>query len=1362
MSGLHDAAGLEWERQEDASDDGAWSSTTIVGPDGVAGRQWSPSVSGSLEAKAAETTPVKPRREMRGWTQESPWDGDESGWSSSQGWSWSWTAWEGDPWASYLDSHRPDWRRQSGNARGYANWSTTSESGDSESPPGTEVPFPRLLARRENKSDPPSMNRAQYNHAWEEQGGRRRLHDPPRVHNGSMSGGAHGLRPELPPLRHDSPQGLGTAMSVANGLRPELHPLRDDSPPGLGPEPAVADGLRPELHPLRHDSQHDRGIGQLQSGGRELESSKSVRRGGEGGPGNGGQGYLRLHSSFPPEFRARPGESWKDYWRAVEFWLASEGINLPPEVRSSRLMQQLKERAAKIVNHLSVADVACEDGVAIIRKEMEKSPIIKLLEHKEVDRKRQKFMRLSRYAGESLESFINRASIYRHENDQCQNYKVGSKFYLGHLLDAAKLTKKDEALVKTAAGGLHEEGRVVSALLELSEQLEGQPGWPIGKGEPDLPDEDEFLVQKNKWKLHRDRGGADERSGGDRGRHRHKNGRFSSDRFKGKFKKRFKQVFHAILEDNSDESSSDSGDPSEGEEPARDDEDKDGSGSSTEPSEGMEQQAPAEIFAQEHRAKKRVNELKQMRQYFQKGTNGDRTKAWVKEQQRTEPCFLCQKLGHWSQECPLRKRGGQKPSSSHQVHVTSGPYKSDPGQWELLQSIAEYMDEGLREGESDVHACLVTVASESAMAEHEVFWSMRELQSSLILDLGCMKSVAGTRWVNQHIRHLKALGRWMKATKESESFRFGDGHELKSCFSFTFEATVLGVQVILRLSVVPGDCPPLLSKPACSQLSFVIDTENNTVSSKKLGVVKYGLAETYGGHYAVPIAEFHESMKVACDPPVPGHLEAIPVYVSEPVLSPPEAQESVMPSSGLRSWTRHDRGVSNTVGPGKVGPQWSAVVRRVVYNTLTGERMLDELVDSQTIIRKPWPQKLDTTTIFLYRISGSSSGFVGESNHIFHSLSIRILLLLMASERTERPPSSKAERPTHHKLNTESEPEEDGEHGSETPSGWEGVRPLEETSQPRRRHLTMRHAKLARRAVVRSKSGERARSKSAEQRKTRVNKDEKLKEAAPSSATPGSRSSKGTAPPTPVEPKVTKALLEARAKELEDRLWRHMDPTSIHTPGSKATKQYWVTRVEELEKEWRLCQMTPFEMELDKQSLDGEEDSEEADKEPFDVEGLKESDEKTARKSPAKRSSTPVPPRPSSAPSTTTRTRGSGPPRVKALTDHAAPFPSLSNKFSDDVVINLALSLQGQLFAFKWKMFTWMLRVRRAVRLECGPKTRWRRNPRWLMLLFGRQVAAMWGHLGSARQLCNDPRQAHLMQGALSVSDAPPEGSRRS
>ena len=75
---------------------------------------------------------------------------------------------------------------------------------------------------------------------------------------------------------------------------------------------------------------------------------------------------------------------------------------------------------------------------------MGKSPIIRFLERKEVDRKRQKFMRLARYPNESLASFINRASIYRHENDQRQNYQVGSKFYMGH-------TRKGEAFARTPA-----------------------------------------------------------------------------------------------------------------------------------------------------------------------------------------------------------------------------------------------------------------------------------------------------------------------------------------------------------------------------------------------------------------------------------------------------------------------------------------------------------------------------------------------------------------------------------------------------------------------------------------------------------------------------------------------------------------------------------------------------------------------------------------------------------------------------------------------------------------------------------------------------------------------------------------------
>ena len=72
-----------------------------------------------------------------------------------------------------------------------------------------------------------------------------------------------------------------------------------------------------------------------------------------------------------------------------------------------------------------------------------------------------------------------------------------------------------------------------------------------------------------------------------------------------------------------------------------------------------------------------------------------------------------------------------------------------------------------------------------------------------------MKFVAGTKWVNQHIQRLKGLGRWMKAGKESESFRFGDGHELRSQYAYVFEAT--GV----------GDPSPLETECGCGRLSTV-------------------------------------------------------------------------------------------------------------------------------------------------------------------------------------------------------------------------------------------------------------------------------------------------------------------------------------------------------------------------------------------------------------------------------------------------------------------------------------------------------------------------------------------------------------
>ena len=67
-------------------------------------------------------------------------------------------------------------------------------------------------------------------------------------------------------------------------------------------------------------------LGVLEAEGKD----KSARKPEASGTGGGAQNYLKLHSSFPPEFRARPGESWKDYWRSVEFLVGVGRISAPP------------------------------------------------------------------------------------------------------------------------------------------------------------------------------------------------------------------------------------------------------------------------------------------------------------------------------------------------------------------------------------------------------------------------------------------------------------------------------------------------------------------------------------------------------------------------------------------------------------------------------------------------------------------------------------------------------------------------------------------------------------------------------------------------------------------------------------------------------------------------------------------------------------------------------------------------------------------------------------------------------------------------------------------------------------------------
>eukprot|EP00434_Breviolum_minutum_P038103 symbB.v1.2.033789.t1/scaffold4247.1/size72962/1 len=184
----------------------------------------------------------------------------------------------------------------------------------------------------------------------------------------------------------------------------------------------------------------------------------------------------KVSNSYPPVFKAKQGESYKDWKRAVKFWIKGEGGQLPEELIGPRVMVQLRERAAHLVKHLEPEDVDGPGGLALILNTLEASPLIKQNERHRVDYHRRRLLSLNRMPHESLESYITRAGIYKNQLETLDaSLAMGDRFYVGHLLDHSRLTRKDRVMVKARAGG-EELDQITAAMVELApESFAGVP-----------------------------------------------------------------------------------------------------------------------------------------------------------------------------------------------------------------------------------------------------------------------------------------------------------------------------------------------------------------------------------------------------------------------------------------------------------------------------------------------------------------------------------------------------------------------------------------------------------------------------------------------------------------------------------------------------------------------------------------------------------------------------------------------------------------------------------------------------------------------------------------------------------------------
>ncbi|CAE7743820.1 unnamed protein product [Symbiodinium sp. CCMP2456] len=534
----------------------------------------------------------------------------------------------------------------------------------------------------------------------------------------------------------------------------------------------------------------------------------------------------KVSSTYPPIFRAKPQESYVEWKRSVEFWIGSEAGQLPPEIIGPRIMVQLKDRAAQLVKHLSLADVNHKDGKSKIFEVLEQAPLIKQVERHRIDEHRRRLMQLNRAAGESMESYITRAGVYRsHLLGLDPSLAMGEAFYVGHLLDHAHLTRRDKVMIKTKAGNPNSETEITAAMMDLAAELEGESGYPVGIAEPSLARNGE------EWLLQRSEGRQQRLPSGQPG------GRTARSVFAAEGGNVEEPEF-LVHEDG--EESLEEGDI---------------------PPEIMHMEN--EAFGTQYKARQKIAEVRKLRQYYKKPEQNEERRRLLQEKMKTNPCHACGQLGHWSRECP-NPNGGGKPqgvlAARAAVPSKEATSLTDGAEWALLASVC-----GSSKGSTDVprpsraspQYTVHQVYSSVSVALHEVCWSLKELVYKVILDIGCMRSVAGVHWANALVKRWQGEGRWFRVTPEVEVFKFGDGEILKSRYRLSFLGSFGAKPVVYGFSIVDGVCPPLFSRAGCTQIGAVIDCEHHCVGARKLGVKSYGLGLD-SGHYTMPVDE--------CDP----------------------------------------------------------------------------------------------------------------------------------------------------------------------------------------------------------------------------------------------------------------------------------------------------------------------------------------------------------------------------------------------------------------------------------------------------------------------------------------------------------------
>ena len=113
--------------------------------------------------------------------------------------------------------------------------------------------------------------------------------------------------------------------------------------------------------------------------------------------------------------------------------------------------------------------------------------------------------------------------------------------------------------------------------------------------------------------------------------------------------------------------------------------------------------------------------------------------------------------------------------------------------------------------------------------------------------------MAGQAWLERYTKAAKSRGIEVPLHPCDENFRFGASRVFHASYLATIMFQLRGSTVMIRVSIVNGEVPLLLSRSVLAELGMVFDMANLTADFRAVDVSKYRLLYTETGHPALPV-----------------------------------------------------------------------------------------------------------------------------------------------------------------------------------------------------------------------------------------------------------------------------------------------------------------------------------------------------------------------------------------------------------------------------------------------------------------------------------------------------------------------------